>query len=50
VYAPANGTPINVQLRPGAFAAALANMPALTFVEDEFTVVALYDQNELRRV
>jgi multidrug resistance efflux pump len=50
VYAPANGTPINVQLRPGAFVTLLANMPAMTFVEDEFTVVALYDQNELRRV
>jgi multidrug resistance efflux pump len=47
VYAPADGTPINVQLRPGALVATLANTPALTFVEDEFTVVALYDQNEL---
>src|SRR6185503_14043134 len=49
-YAPANGTPINVQLRPGALVTVLANMPALTFVEDEFTVVALFDQNELTQV
>ena len=50
VYAPANGTPVNVQLRPGALVTTLANLPALTFVEDEFTVVALYDQNELYQV
>jgi multidrug resistance efflux pump len=36
VYAPANGTPINVQLRPGAFVSLLAN--------------ALYRQNELQWV
>lgn len=50
VYAPADGTPVNVQLRPGAQVATAANAPALTFVEDEFTVVALYDQNELTMV
>jgi len=50
VHAPADGTPINVQLRPGSLITTLANMPALTFVEDEFTVVALYDQNELTKV
>ena len=50
VYAPADGTPVNVQLRPGALVATLANTPALTFVEDEFTVIALYEQNELTQV
>lgn len=50
VYAPANGTPVNVQLRPGALVTVLANMPALTFVEDEFSIVALYHQNELHNV
>lgn len=50
VRAPADGTPVNVMLRPGALVTVLANMPALTFVEDEFTVVALYDQNELQKV
>jgi multidrug resistance efflux pump len=49
-YAPADGTPINVQLRPGSLITTAANAPALTFVEDEFTVVALYDQNELYKV
>ena len=50
VYAPANGTPVNVQLRPGAMAVPLPVTPALTFVEDEFSVVALYEQNELQKV
>lgn len=50
VYAPANGTPVNVMLRPGALVTVLANMPALTFVEDEFSVIALYQQNELYKV
>jgi multidrug resistance efflux pump len=50
VLAPANGTPVNVQLRPGSMTAAFPVTPALTFVEDEFTVVALYDQNELYKV
>ena len=50
VYAPANGTPTNVQLRPGSMTAALPALPVLTFVEDEFQVVALYDQNELTKV
>ena len=50
VYAPTNGTPINVQQRPGSFMTVLANMPALTLVEDEFTVVALFRQNELTQV
>jgi multidrug resistance efflux pump len=48
--APSNGTPTNVQLRPGAFAVPLPAMPALTFVEDEFQVVAFFHQNELHQV
>jgi multidrug resistance efflux pump len=48
--APANGTPTNVQLRPGSFAVPLPLAPALTFVEDEFVVVALFHQNELHQV
>jgi multidrug resistance efflux pump len=47
VYAPANGYAINVQLRPGAFTAAFPVTPAMTFVEDEYQVIALYAQNEL---
>ena len=50
VYAPANGYAINVQLRPGAFTAAFPVTPAMTFVEDEYQVVALYAQNELFNV
>jgi len=50
VVAPANGTPVNVQLRPGSMTAAFPALPVLTFVEDEFTVVALYEQNELYQV
>jgi len=48
--APANGTPTNVQLRPGSFAVPLPAMPAMTFVEEEFMVVAFFHQNELHQV
>ena len=47
VYAPSNGTAVNVNLRPGAMTVPIPAFPALTFVEDEFVVVAMYKQNEL---
>jgi multidrug resistance efflux pump len=50
VYAPANGTAINVNLRPGAMTVPLPLAPAMTFIEDEFIVVALFAQNELHAV
>jgi multidrug resistance efflux pump len=50
MYAPADGTAINVQLRPGSFVNPVPLAPAMSFVEDEFQVVALYGQNELWRV
>jgi multidrug resistance efflux pump len=50
MYAPANGSAINVQLRPGSFIVAAPFQPAMTFVEDEFQVIALFGQNELWRV
>jgi multidrug resistance efflux pump len=50
VTAPANGYAINLQLRPGSMTAAFPALPVLTFVEDEFVIVALYDQNELHQV
>jgi multidrug resistance efflux pump len=50
VYAPADGTAINVQLRPGSFAVPLPVTPAMSFVEDEHQVIALYHQNELHQV
>jgi multidrug resistance efflux pump len=50
VTAPANGYAINLQLRPGSMTAAFPVTPALTFVEDEFQIIALYQQNELHQV
>jgi len=47
VYAPANGYATNVQLRPGSFVVAMPLAPAMTFVEEEYQVIALYGQNEL---
>jgi multidrug resistance efflux pump len=49
-YAPADGTVINLQLRPGQLATALGAIPVMSFVEDEFQVIALYKQNELHQV
>jgi multidrug resistance efflux pump len=49
-YAPADGTVINLQLRPGQMATALGMLPVMTFVEDEFQVIALFHQNELHKV
>jgi multidrug resistance efflux pump len=49
-YAPANGTVINLQLRPGQMATALGALPVMTFVEDDFQVIALFSQNELHQV
>jgi multidrug resistance efflux pump len=50
VYAPADGTVVNLQLRPGQVAAALPMAPVMTFVENEQWVVALFGQNEVRKV
>lgn len=50
VYAPANGYAINVQLRPGSYVVSIPLTPAMSFVEETYQVVALYDQNELRLV
>ena len=50
VVAPANGTAVNLQLRPGAVVAPLPVAPVMSFVEDEFIVVALFHQNELHQV
>jgi multidrug resistance efflux pump len=48
--APADGTVINLQLRPGQMATALGMLPVMTFVEDEYQVLAMYNQNELHQV
>jgi len=50
VFAPADGTVINLQLRPGMVATALGMLPVMSFVEDDYQVYALYYQNELFNV
>jgi multidrug resistance efflux pump len=50
VYAPADGYAINVQLRPGSYTVAVPLAPAMSFVEQVYQVIALYQQNELRFV
>ena len=48
--APANGTVVSLALRPGAMAVPLPMVPAMTFVEDEQWVMAIFNQNEVRKV
>jgi multidrug resistance efflux pump len=48
--APADGWVMNLQLRPGSFAVPLPAMVAMTFVEDEYQVLALFNQNELHQI
>jgi multidrug resistance efflux pump len=50
VYAPADGYAINVQLRPGSFTVAMPLAPAMSFVEETYQVIALYQPNELQNV
>jgi multidrug resistance efflux pump len=47
MYAPTSGYAINVQLRPGSYVVAGPFAPAMTFVEEQYQVIALYQQNEL---
>ena len=48
--APSNGTVIAMSLRPGAMAVPLPLTPAMTFVEDEQWVMAIFKQNEVRKI
>ena len=41
---------ISLALRPGAMAVPLPMMPAMTFVEDEQWIMAIYKQNEVRKI
>ncbi|HEX6017772.1 MAG TPA: HlyD family secretion protein [Burkholderiaceae bacterium] len=50
VYAPNDGVVVNLQLRAGQVAAALPMAPVMTFVENEQWVIAVYAQNEVRKV
>jgi multidrug resistance efflux pump len=50
VVAPANGTMVNVMLRPGFFVAGMPFNEVMTFVDTEYQVFALFNQNELHQV
>jgi multidrug resistance efflux pump len=49
-YAPSDGYVVNLQLRPGSVAGQFVGRPVMSFVENEQWVIALYSQNELRRI
>lgn len=48
--APANGTVVSLALRPGAMAVPLPMVPAMNFVEDDQWILAIFNQNEVRKV
>jgi len=48
--APANGTVVSMALRPGAMAVQFPMTPDMTFVENEQWVMAIFHQNEVRKV
>jgi multidrug resistance efflux pump len=48
--APANGTVVSMALRPGTMAVQFPAMPAMNFVEDENWILAIYNQNEVRKI
>jgi multidrug resistance efflux pump len=50
VYAPSDGTVVNLQLREGSAVTAFPIAPAMSFVQSDQWVLALYSQNELRAV
>jgi multidrug resistance efflux pump len=50
MVAPANGWVMNLQLRPGSMVVSVPLAPAMTFVEDAYQIIALYQQNELHAV
>jgi multidrug resistance efflux pump len=49
-HAPANGTVVALNLRPGAMAVPLPMTPAMNFIEDEHWILAIYHQNEVRKI
>jgi multidrug resistance efflux pump len=49
-YAPADGTVVSLALRPGAVATMMPMAPVMTFVEDEQWILAIYHQNEVRKI
>ncbi|MFL6551417.1 MAG: HlyD family secretion protein [Povalibacter sp.] len=48
--APANGTVVSLALRPGAMAVPLPMIPAMTYVEDDQWIMAIFQQNEVRGI
>ena len=50
LYAPGDGTMVNVMLRPGFFVAGMPFNELMTFVDNEYQVFALFNQNELHQV
>lgn len=48
--APAKGIVTNLQLRVGTMVVPMPFAPAMTFIEDEQELIALYQQNELHQV
>jgi multidrug resistance efflux pump len=49
-HAPADGTVVALTLRPGAMAVPLPMTPAMNFIEDEQWILAIFHQNEVRKV
>ncbi len=50
VLAPGNGTMVNVMLRPGYFVAGIPFNEVMTYVDNEYQIYALFNQNELHAV
>jgi multidrug resistance efflux pump len=50
VRAPGNGTMVNVMLRPGFMVGQTAMAQVMTFVDTEYQIYALFNQNELHQV
>ena len=50
VRAPGDGTMVNVMLRPGYMVTGVAFNEVMTFVDTEYQVFALFNQNELHQV
>jgi len=48
--APGNGTMVNVMLRPGFFVSGMPFNEVMTFVDNEYQIFALFNQNELHQV
>jgi len=49
-YAPADGSAINLQLRVGSYVTPMPMVPVMSFVENEYQLIALFHQNELHQV